>query len=126
VCRKVVVVLVVAALLGAVVAPAAIALSERCGTLPCKGTNHKDRLGERKGNGVADRIYGLGGKDTLRADRYGNDRDSVYGGDGDDFINTADGDSKDKIDAGGGFDTCYLDIGEANKIKGCDSTQETD
>ena len=116
-------VVVAAALVGAIIAPAAMALNETCAATPCKGTNHKDKLFERKGNGVNDNIYGLGGKDTIRASRYGHDRDRVYGGSGNDFIDTRDGDSKDKIDAGPGKDRCVVDGVEAlsNKIKNCES-----
>src|SRR3712207_7373087 len=55
------------------------ALNERCDTSPCNGTNKKDRLSERRGNGTADNIRGLERDDRLRADRYSRDRDTLKG-----------------------------------------------
>ena len=108
--RKTFGVLALATLLVLVFASAVLAINKRCDTIPCNGTSNKDKLSERQGNGVADRINGRGGNDTLLADRYGNDRDLVNGGSGNDVIHVDDGDTKDKVNGGSGdYDTCYVD-----------------
>jgi Ca2+-binding RTX toxin-like protein len=116
--RRIFVVLALAALLVAIAAPAAVALNERCDTNPCNGTNNKDRLSERRGNGTTDNIRGLERDDRLRADRYSRDRDTLKGGEGDDVLHSDDGDSKDLINGGKGSDTCVGDDGD--RLRNCE------
>jgi hypothetical protein len=111
-------VLAVAALLVLIVTPAAVAINKRCDEKPCFGTSANDRLRERQGNGVADKIYGLKAKDRIRAGRYGSDRDRVYGNKGSDRLVTADGDQRDRANGGPGFDVCLVDSGD--RYRGCE------
>jgi len=110
--RRIFVVLALAALLVAIAAPVVVAVNLRCDRIPCNGTNKKDQLSERKGNGTTDNIRGLKGNDRLRADRYGNDRDTLSGGPGNDILNSRDGDSKDRLIGGPGNNTCKGDTGD--------------
>src|SRR5215208_6208914 len=110
--RRIFVVLALAALLVAIAAPVVVAVNLRCDRIPCNGTNKKDQLSERKGNGTTDNIRGLKGNDRLRADRYSRDRDTLKGEEGDDVLNSDDGDSKDLVDGGKGDDTCVGDSGD--------------
>src|SRR5918993_44513 len=71
--RRMFLVLVAAALLAAMAAPAALAINKACTTATCSGTNGADKLRERSGNGSTDNISGKGGKDTLRAEHYRSD-----------------------------------------------------
>ena len=110
--RRIFVVLALAALLVAIAAPVVVAVNLRCDTIPCNGTNKKDQLSERKGNGTTDNIRGLKGNDRLRADRYSGDRDTLSGGPGNDILNSRDGDSKDRLIGGPGNNTCKGDTGD--------------
>src|SRR5215210_3321796 len=119
--RRIFMVLMLAALVVVMFASAVLAINKRCDTIPCNGTSNKDKLSERQGNGVADRINGGGGRDIIHADRYGNDRDLVNGGSGNDVIHVDDGDTKDKVNGGSGRDYCYVD--SLNEVVGktCDN-----
>jgi Ca2+-binding RTX toxin-like protein len=113
--RRIFVVLALAALLVAIAAPVVVAVNLRCDDLHCDGTNKKDQLSERKGNGTTDNISGLKGNDRLRADRYGNDRDTLKGGPGNDVLDADDGDSKDRLLDRSGNDSCFGDPGDVLK-----------
>ncbi len=88
--RKIFMVLTLAALLVVITASAALAA----------------KYSERPG---PDNINGGGGRDVIRADRYGNDRDVVNGGSGNDVIYVEDDDVRDKVNGGAGTDRCYVD-----------------
>src|SRR5215218_6211791 len=68
-----------------------------CKSVPCYGTSNDDKIYERKGNGVFDKIIMKGGHDLVLANGYTNDTDRVKGGSGYDKINVADGDRDDTI-----------------------------
>ena len=106
------------ALMTVLVAPLALAVDQQCTRRPCEGTNNRDTLYERAGRGVPDIIYGLRGKDRIRANLFGADRDVLYGGRGDDRLNAQDGDGRDVLYGGPGEDVCYVDEGDS--YVGCD------
>ena len=110
--RRILVVLALAALLVAIAAPVVVAVNLRCDRIPCNGTNKKDQLSERKGNGTTDNISGLKGNDRILARRYSGDRDTLKGGPGNDYLNAQDGDSKDRLLGGPGNNTCRGDTGD--------------
>jgi hypothetical protein len=120
--RKMFLVLVAAALLAAMAAPAALAINKACTDNSCSGTNGADKLRERAGNGSTDNISGKGGKDTLRAELYKSDRDVLKGGPGNDTLNARDRDSKDTLDGGPGDDSCKGDLQDA--YRGCETQLE--
>ena len=99
--RRVVLVVAVGALLVALSAASALAMTRF-------GTDAADWL---YGYAEADTIYGYAGADTIYghagADTIytGTGADSVYGGSGHDFVSFVGGDSPDYIDCGPGFDT---------------------
>jgi Ca2+-binding RTX toxin-like protein len=68
---------------------------------------------------VADTIYGRGGNDTLRADRFTRDNDRLYGNRGRDTLDTEDGDARDLAAGGRGNDTCYVDDGD--RYRSCET-----
>ena len=106
------------ALMMVLVAPLALAVDKQCSRRPCEGTNNRDTLYERGGRGVPDIIYGLRGKDRIRANLFGADRDVLYGGRGNDRLNAQDGDGRDVLYGGPGEDVCYVDEGDS--YVGCD------
>jgi Ca2+-binding RTX toxin-like protein len=91
-----------ALLLLTVTAGVAVAKSFFCDTVPCRGTNNNDQIGERQGRGLQDVIYGLGGNDTINAGNFGNDVDTLNGDGGSDFLNVQDGDTRDFARCGSG------------------------
>jgi len=121
--RRIFMVLMLAALVVVVFAPAVLAINKRCDTIPCNGTSNKDKLSERQGNGVADRINGRGGNDTLLAGRYGNDRDLLNGGPGNDDLDSDDGDSRDELNGGPGHDRC--DVNDGDRYRSCEVVEQT-
>ena len=56
--RRIGMILAVTALLAVVFAPMAFAVNKQCTLYPCWGTNYRDTLYERGGNGVLDSIIG--------------------------------------------------------------------
>ena len=80
-----------------------------CKSVPCYGTSNDDKIYERKGNGVFDKIIMKGGHDLVLANGYTNDTDRVKGGSGYDKINVADGDRHDTASGGKGGDWCIVD-----------------
>jgi Ca2+-binding RTX toxin-like protein len=86
------------------------------------GDNRPDVLFEQPGDGVDDRLVGLGGDDRLRANFQTGDRDIVIGGLGNDTIHVDDGDALDTAIGGPSFDICWVDhIDEAGE--GCELVQ---
>ncbi len=107
--RKILLVAVAVAMLTVGIAGIAVAKTFVCQAVPCEGTNNPDKIGERNGS-VRDVIRANGGDDSVNADRASMDADRVSGGDGDDVLNVGDGDIRDVVSGGPGFDTCIVDI----------------
>src|SRR5215218_7612903 len=91
--RKSAMVLLVVVMLVPLVAAAAYAADQLiyCKAAPCYGTGNDDKIYERKGNGVFDKIIMKGGHDVVLANAYTNDPNSERGGRGGKKINVADG-----------------------------------
>ena len=79
------------------------------------GTAHTDFLYESQKN---DTIDGRGGPDDLRADRFPFDTDNLKGGTGTDLLKARDGDERDTLDGGKGFDKCVGD--QLDTYKSCE------
>jgi hypothetical protein len=126
VCRKMFIVLALAALLVGVLAPAALAINKGCTTYPCYGTHNNDKLAERVGNGVPDQIYGLRGNDnTIHAGIFVSDDDILLGGRGNDTLNALDADGRDTLKGGPGFDVCIIDeLYGKDVTQGCERVEE--
>ena len=109
--RKSAMVLLVVVMLVPLVAATAYAADQliRCKAAPCYGTGNDDKIYERKGNGVYDKIIMKGGHDVVLANAYTNDTDKVKGGTGWDKINVADGDTFDTASGGSSGDWCIVD-----------------
>ena len=76
---------------------------------PCYGEGNYDKILERVGNGVPDKIIAGGGHDLILANKYSNDKDVVRSGKGYDKINVADRDTLDTANGGsGGHDWCIV------------------
>lgn len=67
------------------------------------GDDHSDSL---SGNGDEDNLHGGNAADNI----YGNsgNKDQLWGGSGDDFLDTSDDDLHDELDGGGDQDTCKI------------------
>jgi len=112
--RKIAMLVGVVALITVLFASVALAVDKQCINRPCYGTDGNDRLLERSGDGVGDTIYGLAGRDVIRADAYTNDTDLLHGNGGNDRLNANDGtnvmdDTLDTVYGGKGFDICIVD-----------------
>jgi len=109
--RKVTMVAVMVVMMVPLIAAAAFAADQLiyCKAAPCYGTGNDDKIYERKGNGVFDKIIMKGGHDIVLANGYTNDTDIVKGGTGYDKINVADGDRFDTASGGTGGDLCIVD-----------------
>ena len=101
---------VVVAVLVAV--PVAYAANFRCDEVPCLGTPQKDTIRERAGDGKRDIIRAEGADDRIKADRYGRDADRPYGQGGNDRLSALDGDGRDYLNGGPGFDAYVGDRGD--------------
>ena len=97
------------ALMIALCASVALASAHQCSGRPCTGTGSANTLYERPGNGVPDAIYGRAGRDVLRADTHTRDTDRLYGNRGKDTLTVDDGDMRDTVSGGPGFDVCIAD-----------------
>ena len=106
-----------------VAVPIAYAATFRCDEVPCIGTNGKDKIRERVGNGKGDHIRALGRADDIKANRYSRDRDRLDGGAGSDNLNAKDGDSNDLLNGGSGFDRCVGDPGD--RLRQCEDNTIT-
>jgi hypothetical protein len=95
-------------LLVALLAPVALAAIQ-CRYPTCIGTDQRDRLLERKGQGLSDAIYGKDRGDLLNSQNYIRDGDELFGQRGNDTLRAQDEDNADVLKGGKGFDTCYAD-----------------
>jgi len=116
--RRIGMILAVTALLAAVFAPIAFAVNKQCTLYPCWGTNYRDTLYERGGNGVPDSIIGRRYGDLINANAFTADRDLLDGQRGNDRLKAQDGDGRDELYGGPGYDVCYID--ESDYTQGCD------
>ena len=107
--RRMVMVMALVGLLVAIFAAAALAVNKQCSNYPCYGTNARDTLYERGGNGVPDKIWGLRYGDRINATTFGADTDILNGGRGNDTLNSQDGDRSDTVNGGYGYDECLVD-----------------
>jgi hypothetical protein len=110
--RKLMLVLALVVVMVPLLGAAALAAGQiiQCKSMPCYGAGNDDKILERIGRGVPDKIIARGGRDLILANKYGNDRDIVRSGRGRDKINVRDGDPKDRIRAGtGAGDWCIVD-----------------
>ena len=109
--RKSMMVFALVVMLVPLVAAAAFAADQliQCKAAPCYGSGNDDKILERKGNGLFDKIFMRGGHDVVQANGYTNDTDIVKGGTGFDKINVADGDRHDTASGGKGGDWCIVD-----------------
>ena len=110
--RKIAMLVGVMALMVAMFAPVALAVDKQCTNDPCWGTNNRDTLYERGGRGVSDTIKGLRSGDLINANAFTADTDVLEGQRGDDRLKAQDGDGRDFLYGGPGFDICYLDEGD--------------
>ncbi len=118
--RRIVTMVALSVALLAVSAGAVFAANQviRCAGIPCTATGNDDLVYERAGNRLNDEIYLKGGDDQVRANRYTNDRDEIYGSSGFDLIYVNDGDTHDRIRGGKGNDKCYVDA-RKEIVSGC-------
>ena len=118
--RKLMLILALVVMLVPMSAAVALAADQliQCTSAPCYGSGGDDKILERKGNGVYDKIVMKGGHDLVLANGYGNDTDIVKGGKGYDKINVADGDKYDKAAGGFGGDWCIVDA-KREAVMGC-------
>ena len=115
--RKVAMLVGMAALMSVLFVSVALAVDKQCTNRPCYGTDNNDRLSERTGDEVGDTIYGLKGRDVIRADAYTHDTDILHGNQGNDRLNANDNgasdttpeDTLDTVYGGKGFDICIVD-----------------
>jgi hypothetical protein len=105
--RKIVMMVALVAMLVAMLAPAALAATFTCASIPCFGTPRGDNIQERPGTGVSDDIRGFRGNDGINAQLYGADTDVLQGNRGGDVLRAADGDIRDTLRGGSGFDRCF-------------------
>lgn len=123
--RKILLVAVAVAMLTVGIAGIAVAKTFVCQTVPCEGTNNPDQIGERNGRSQ-DIIRANGGDDFVNADRASRDADRVQGKNGDDVLDVGDGDFRDNVSGGRGFDTCIADVsdgGSSFSIDGLNSCE---
>ena len=80
------------------------------------GDSGNDTFYETPGN---DQMYGYGGQDRLEAWQEFYDRDKLYGGRNNDYLNADDEDPDDLLVGGRGQnDRCFVDAGD--EVKSCD------
>ena len=116
--RKGTIMVALAALLVAIFATAAYALTADCTGGPCYGTKQDDHLDETQNSGD-DQMYTYRGEDVLHAFQYPGDTDKLYGGPNNDQVDADDGDGNDLVvGGGGGDDRCWVDAGD--EVKSCD------
>jgi hypothetical protein len=115
--RKILLVAVAVAMLTVGIAGIAVAKTFVCQTVPCEGTNNPDQIGERSGSS-RDIIRANGGDDSVNADRASMDADRVLGQKGDDVLDVGDGDFRDNVSGGPGFDTCIVDVSFGGGVDG--------
>ena len=111
--RRLMIMTAMVMLLVGVFAAAAYARTFTCTDLPCYGTSDRDVIDERPAAGTPDEIFGRAGADNINAGIYPSDRDILRGQNGNDRLNTDDGDGRDRVYGGEGTDTCRVDEGDA-------------
>ena len=111
--RRLMIMVSLVMLLVGVFAAAAYARTFTCTDLPCYGTSDRDVIDERPAAGTPDEIFGRAGADNIDAGIYSFDRDILHGQNGNDRLNTDDGDPRDTVYGGKGTDTCRVDEGDA-------------
>jgi hypothetical protein len=119
--RRVVMIATLVTLLVALLAPVALAAIQ-CRYNPCFGTDQRDRLLERRGEGINDAIYGKDRGDRIDATNYIRDHDELLGQRGDDTLDAIDEDHADTLKGGKGFDTCYADA--ADVVYSCEDLHQ--
>jgi Ca2+-binding RTX toxin-like protein len=72
------------------------------------------------GNGGSDVIRGGLGNDTIDVSGADSQRDTIFGGEGDDVIGVEDNNSADKVDCGPGKDTVVLEKG-VDTVTNCET-----
>jgi hypothetical protein len=109
--RKLMMVVALVVVMVPLVGAAALAADQliQCKAAPCYGSGNDDKILERKGNGVFDKIIMRGGHDVVLANGYTNDTDIVKGGTGFDKIKVNDNDRHDTASGGKGGDWCIVD-----------------
>jgi hypothetical protein len=109
--RKLMMVVALVVVMVPLVGAAALAADQliQCKAAPCYGSGNDDKILERKGNGVFDKIIMRGGHDVVLANGYTNDTDIVKGGTGFDKIKVNDNDRHDTASGGNGGDWCIVD-----------------
>jgi hypothetical protein len=113
---------VVGALLVIMIPGVGSAATGTCPGTPCSGTNSADTIFERLGRGVPDVIRGLGGGDTIHAEDFTSDQDRLFGGPGNDRLDTRDNDSRDFVNCGpGNHDVAIVDKGDHVNHTNCES-----
>jgi hypothetical protein len=110
--RKMATLVGMVALMIMVLAPVAMAVNKQCTNDPCWGTNYRDTLYERGGRGMSDTIIGRRYGDLINANAFTADSDVLDGQRGDDRLKAQDGDGRDMLYGGPGFDVCYVDEGD--------------
>jgi hypothetical protein len=124
--KRIPVFMVAGALLLVLVAGVAMARSFQCGEFeyPCRGTDQDDVITERQGNSVRDKIFGLEGRDVIRAQVFRNDNDILNSDQDNDRVRADDGDSRDAIDCGEGKnDVAIVDEGDAVNFSNCEDVR---
>jgi hypothetical protein len=116
--RKVTMMVALVALMVALFATAALAVNKQCTNLRCEGTNNRDTLIERGGDGVPDNISGLQRNDRIDASRFGADEDDLFGNSGNDTLDARDFDGDDTLNGGKGTDSCFGNAGDT--FSGCE------
>jgi hypothetical protein len=95
--------------------------SKQCYTVPCHGSNNRETIYERIGDGKRDVIRGYGNFDRLHANTYSKDTDQVYGYGGTNYLYVNDGDTLDTAVGGSGqfiYSKCFVDS-KAEAGRGC-------
>ena len=119
--RKIAMMTALVVLLVVMPAPVALAITKICSSFPCHGTKHNDTITERRG--VNDKIHGLRGDDTIRADLLarGPDTDILHGNGGSDRLKSDDLEGRDVLYGGRGHDVCIIDSGD--RTDGCEKVK---
>ena len=104
-----------------VAAGVASAVNKTRNNSPCGGTENDDVLYERVGKGPGDTIYGFEGADAVDTNNFRKDRDRMFDGPSSDRLLANDGDNRDTVRGGDGFDVCYVDSDD--RVTGCESVR---
>jgi Ca2+-binding RTX toxin-like protein len=83
------------------------------------GNDNANALLETRGD---DLIRGEGGGDVIDANNFGGDTDVLRGGSGNDRLLANDGDTRDTVSGGPGFDICVVDA-RSEVGEGCEKVR---